>query len=125
MAKKLLFVFALLFVVALATASVVEAKVPAVAAGIPADFAEYRAAPGEIWIWETGGVHPALIRCNLGRESGLWYPPAGSVSPASSASCGAKFDLARFAVAIGGEQVVCDAGFNPAKMQINCSRTGK
>jgi len=122
MAKKIVFVLALLSLVALVLAPVVEAKASATTTGVPADFAVYRASPGEIWIWESGVVHPALIRCNLGREWGLWYSPAGSVSPASSASCGAKFDLAKFAVAIGGEPVTCAAGFNPAEMQVNCKK---
>ena len=118
MAKKLLLVFALLSV--LATASVVEAKVAPVTAGIPADFADYKAAPGEIWIWETVAVHPSLTRCNLGRTWGVWYPPVGSVSSSNLASCGAKFDLTKYDIAVGGIPVTCVAGFNPAEMQVNC-----
>ena len=120
MAKIIVFVLALL-ALGLALAPMVEAKAPATA-GIPTDFAAYKAAPGEIWIWEVGAPHPSLIRCNLGQKWGLWYPPLGSVSPSNPASCGAKFDLAKFAIAIGGEPVTCAAGFNPAEMQVNCKK---
>lgn len=124
MAKKIVFFVSLIAVLAaLAFAPVVEAK--ASTSDIPADFAAYKAAPGEIWIWETRALHPSLTRCNLGQKWGLWYPPAGSDSPSNLASCGAKFDLSKVGIAIGGEPVTCASGFNPAEMQVNCKKMGK
>lgn len=122
MAKKIVF-FILLTILITLTFSVVEAKNP-MTVGIPADFAAYKAAPGEIWLWEMGTPHPSLIRCFLGQQEGQWYPPIGGLT-SKYASCAGKFDVSKYSVAIGGEPVTCDAGFNPAEMQINCKKMGK